>query len=425
MGSFDNLVIQDENERLFTAYATVEIPDKQKQFVPLTLFKKAFYKFMMRGATLHVTKDGKHSPMVIGKVINGEEELLGEYKAFKITCMIYPHDDDVKEYDMVWNGIKNGDYKGVSIGGGQPLLYPKTNSNGENIDELVTVPLLEITVCERPANPLALITGFSMSKSEATPDVVKLDVPLITRLFEYALENKISDEELHFLLERLIKSSKGVDFLTMSEYDSIINTQLEKSEVAVMDEQKTPSEQIDLAKTLTLMSETLAKTYDMVSRVIAKMDAEKPVVDMKEDIKDGSDPEKDVQDTNLPAEDEVSKGEEPPKDGEAPKEVEAEAKKEGETPEEEAKEDTEKSEPSEEDAKEPKPELATEVEGEDLEKSDNTKIDALTKEIEDLKKQIGANIQKSVTPVPAVQTEGANNAPTSIWERELKRKQGI
>jgi len=59
-------------------------------------------------------------------------------------------------------------------------------------------------------------------KESDSVDTLTIDIPLITRLFEYILENKISDEDLHRFLEQLILVSKSANTLTMNNYDEII-----------------------------------------------------------------------------------------------------------------------------------------------------------------------------------------------------------
>jgi len=354
MGTFDEIIIQDEKERLFTAYATVEIKDKQGQFVPITNFKKAFYKFMARGAPMN----WQHTNRIIGKVINGEEEQLGEYKAFKITGLIYSHDDDIPDYDEAWDAIKSGSATGVSIGGGRPLLVMKNGVNGQ-VDELVTVPLLEISVVENPANPLALITGFSMAKA----DVIQQELA-------------------------------------------------NKSEVKKMDEvngQK-PSEVIDLAKSLQIMSEGMSKMYSMMEKMYSKMDATEEAA-VTEEVPEEVAEESKEEVTPAVEDEEVAK--------EDDKEVKEEVKeKVADVPAKE-EEELEKEEPAPEDTKEKdvSEEIAVDDEGNDM-----SKVAALKKQVATLKKQLG--LKKSVTPgAPQMQREGAvGSVPQSVWAMVKKEK---
>jgi len=60
---------------------------------------------------------------------------------------------------------------------------------------------------------------------ENKPDVIKLDIPLIIRLFEYAREDAKTDMDLHNVTEMLIQLSEHGDTLTMDNYDQIVGEQ--------------------------------------------------------------------------------------------------------------------------------------------------------------------------------------------------------
>ncbi len=50
----------------------------------------------------------------------------------------------------------------------------------------------------------------------------RLSIPLILRLFEFIREDTTSDEDLHFMAERISEMCEGGVRLTMNHYDSII-----------------------------------------------------------------------------------------------------------------------------------------------------------------------------------------------------------
>jgi hypothetical protein len=52
-------------------------------------------------------------------------------------------------------------------------------------------------------------------------DVVKLNIPLIIRLFEFAREDAKNDQDLHWVAERLINHSTTGKTLTMQDYKSL------------------------------------------------------------------------------------------------------------------------------------------------------------------------------------------------------------
>lgn len=67
---------------------------------------------------------------------------------------------------------------------------------------------------------------------ENEEDVIKLNVPLMIRLLEWAREGASKDVELHIVAERLIDLSDEGDTLTMSDYPDIVvqETTVDKKE---------------------------------------------------------------------------------------------------------------------------------------------------------------------------------------------------
>lgn len=53
-------------------------------------------------------------------------------------------------------------------------------------------------------------------------DVVKMDVPLMIRIFEYVREDVKTDVEIHELSDRIISLSSMSRVLTMEDYDQIV-----------------------------------------------------------------------------------------------------------------------------------------------------------------------------------------------------------
>jgi hypothetical protein len=56
-------------------------------------------------------------------------------------------------------------------------------------------------------------------------DIVKLDIPLLIRLLEYAREDAKTDMDLHNVTEKLINFSKKGKVLSMAQYDAIVGEQ--------------------------------------------------------------------------------------------------------------------------------------------------------------------------------------------------------
>lgn len=85
---------------------------------------------------------------------------------------------------------------------------------------------------------------------EENPNTIRINVPTITRLFEYMLEDAKDDIELHKILERLIEVSVQRSIIKMEDYEYIVTgkmelskeiTELEKTMEAI-DKSKNPIE---------------------------------------------------------------------------------------------------------------------------------------------------------------------------------------
>jgi len=52
--------------------------------------------------------------------------------------------------------------------------------------------------------------------------VLRLNVPLMLRLLEFAREDANSDLDLHFLVENLVKLNNDFSYLAMKHYNEIV-----------------------------------------------------------------------------------------------------------------------------------------------------------------------------------------------------------
>lgn len=68
-------------------------------------------------------------------------------------------------------------------------------------------------------------------------DIIKLDIPLLIRLLEYAREDAKTDIDLHNVAERLIDLSRGGVAMGMIDYEAIVGPQ-EKLDEALRRMQK-------------------------------------------------------------------------------------------------------------------------------------------------------------------------------------------
>ena len=148
------------DERFFEGLLTVEMKDKQGEVTIVDELYKVLPIWMDRGAPISDT----HSNRIIGKGINfartsvrnDENELL---PAIKITGKIY---NDYELDNLIWQKIKNGEYKGLSFGGAtRTNRTPMRMKDGSMAYALKELEHYEVAVCKDPAVPMAIITDVN------------------------------------------------------------------------------------------------------------------------------------------------------------------------------------------------------------------------------------------------------------------------
>lgn len=140
--------------------------------------------------------------------------------------------------------------------------------------------------------------GFSESDDNLpvkAHDVIKVDVPLLIRLLEYAREDAKSDMELHSVTEKLIELCSTGNVLNMDSYDEIVGHAKESAQLdelvgepiqptqatatpSPQDLQKAEQEKQNLAKNLTqLKAAGVDIDPQKASQTLAKTDNKQPL----------------------------------------------------------------------------------------------------------------------------------------------------
>ena len=65
-------------------------------------------------------------------------------------------------------------------------------------------------------------------------DIVKLDVPLLLRILEFAREDASSDEELHKIASNIVELSSVAGVLGMIDYEAILGGEEQLAERKLM-----------------------------------------------------------------------------------------------------------------------------------------------------------------------------------------------
>ena len=165
-----NMEIQKSDSREFTGHMTAEIVDKQDEFVYVEEIMKVMETFMKHSP--HITDS--HSNRICGEVLGYEKSEIDGHPSILIKGRIKKA-DGVTLYDQVWDNIKNGVYKGLSMGGGTKRKEKMFMKNGKMIQLLKDLEIYEIAVCVSPANPLAMIKEVNTfaKSNELDPTIIK------------------------------------------------------------------------------------------------------------------------------------------------------------------------------------------------------------------------------------------------------------
>lgn len=137
----------DSDERLVYGYASTEATDSQGEIVRKEALEAALPAYMRFGNIREM-----HLPSAVGVAKEATVDGTGLWLKAKIV------DDDA------WRKVKEGVYKGFSIGGAV------TGRDGGNPQIVTGVELTEISLVDRPANPDAV---FALWKSDADLSALK------------------------------------------------------------------------------------------------------------------------------------------------------------------------------------------------------------------------------------------------------------
>ena len=123
----DQIEILKNDDRIFKAWGTVEVVDKEGDYLPINEFKKIMPTMIKRGGVLM----DRHSNKQIGKILNYEfkekQTKEGLKEGVLLTGQIF---NDYSLDDMVWDGVKKGIYKGLSFGGLNKKTSEKLEKGG-------------------------------------------------------------------------------------------------------------------------------------------------------------------------------------------------------------------------------------------------------------------------------------------------------
>lgn len=231
--------VENATERLYVSWASVDVVDSDNEKVPIEQVIQQQETLMRRHGPITDT----HTNAIVGetlafKVMNHPD--LNKLGVLHLNRIYGDNELDNK----VWEETVNGERTGSSIGGFNMENKIEYGEDGKPFMIRDGFRQYETASVVKPANPFALNEAVSLIAKSAKSikkqvniqkqdliDKVILNVPLITRLFEFVMEStNLSDEDLHKMLELLILESKKTEVLTMENYKTITSNNIEKEE---------------------------------------------------------------------------------------------------------------------------------------------------------------------------------------------------
>lgn len=177
MRIFASIIKRDDEKRLVYGYASTEALDSQGERVSKAAIEKALPDYM-RFANIREM----HQASAVGVAKEAEIDDKGLYLCAKVV------DDDA------WIKVKEGVYKGFSIGG---------KSMAKTDDTITELKLTEISLVDRPANPEAVIDVWKAEdvQTSAQPALKAEDRAAVEQLAALVNGGSISPAQLLALAE--------------------------------------------------------------------------------------------------------------------------------------------------------------------------------------------------------------------------------
>ena len=168
--------IEKAEDRVFVSWASVDGIDSDKEKIPIDLVIKAQENLMKRGSPIMY----RHTNKNVGKTLAykvKQHPQSGRLGVLHLN-LIYsglPIDDEV------WNDIKQGKLKGLSVGGQGSIGSKEYDENLKSmVDVYSAFGQYETSIVENPANPLARNEAVSavakeekMTEEKQIQDIVK------------------------------------------------------------------------------------------------------------------------------------------------------------------------------------------------------------------------------------------------------------
>lgn len=174
----------DTESRKIEGYATTAGKDRDDEIIPVEVIQTGVDEYLKSGTLLYEHgQDPDFARKPIGKVVSGEVDSTG----FRVTATI--------SNEWIWEKISAGELKAFSIGG--RAEWETRMMQGEEVGVATKMDIYEVSVVAVPANP------------EAQFD--------ITKAFVKSLENKLNDNYMNEIMQKLTDLQSKMASMLKSE----------------------------------------------------------------------------------------------------------------------------------------------------------------------------------------------------------------
>lgn len=270
--------VKESDDRLYLAWASVDVKDNQGQNVSMADIVKEQEIYMKRGGPIM----DQHTNAPVGKVLGYK---VMEHPVAKKTGVLYlvKFFNDNPRDDIAWNNIKSGNYTGLSFGGGFQNLSYRAGDDGDLFQYLTGVYQYETSVVEKPCNPFATGEAHAvlakadsfLSKESEINNNSEVDVTMT--------ENKIKKEdvappeensEIAALKEAIAALAAEVAALKEAKEPEVEKSDVSEEEEKPEDKEMTKSVVAELKKSFSALTSEIKD----LKKGLTKVETEKPSV---------------------------------------------------------------------------------------------------------------------------------------------------
>lgn len=197
--TFEIQHIHEDSMRTAECWGSVEVKDRHNEIIPIEEVYKVMDIWMDRGAPIMFN----HTHRQVGKGINWVPKDKDGKPGVLIKFKIYNH---YAEDDEIWQGIKKGDFEGLSIGG---KSYERENSEeGTILRKLIGY---EFSVVERAGNQEATFVDFNaLAKNniKMSQEDIKKEETMVEKPEE---EQKEDSNDMKVMIEALVEKLTALE----------------------------------------------------------------------------------------------------------------------------------------------------------------------------------------------------------------------